>query len=197
MPFEAYFQRTFAQPLGMRNTWFRIPAQALRRSPQIISGTNEQDSLARVFNLRPIRRAVIPAASLNSTAREMAVFYQMLVNLGNYGGRQYLKPETVRAAVSLGYRGWDEINQRDTFWAQGFHLGGRSADNSRTDEPSVYGGRSTQATFGHMGNRSSMAWGDMNHKLVVTFTCNRLLGYEEARQRWGALNNAVWDLLGV
>ena len=197
MPFEEYFQRTFAQPLGLENTWFRIPRKALRRSPRIISGCPEQDTLARVFNLRPVRRAVIPAASLNSTAREMAVFYQMLVNEGSYGGRQYLKPETIGQAVSLGYRGWDEINQRETFWAQGFHLGGRNASNSPTKDESIFGSRSTQATFGHMGNRSSMAWGDMNHKVVVTFTCDRLLSYEDARQRWGELNNAVWDLLGV
>jgi len=197
MPFEVYFQRTFAQPLGLENTWFRIPKNAVYHSPRVISGCAEQNTLARVFNLRPIRRAVIPAASLNSTAREMAVFYQMLVNQGSYGGRQYLKPETVQQAVSLGYRGWDEINQRDTLWAQGFHLGGRNASSSPTKDESIYGSRSTQATFGHMGNRSSMAWGDMDYKVVVTFTCDRLLSYEDARQRWGELNNAVWDLLGV
>ena len=65
------------------------------------------------------------------------------------------------------------------------------------EEESVFGERSTQATFGHMGNRSCMAWGDMNHRLVVTFTCNRLIGYRETRQRWIELNNAVWDLIGV
>ncbi|HSO19099.1 MAG TPA: serine hydrolase domain-containing protein [Desulfosarcina sp.] len=197
MRFEEYFQRTFARPLGLEHTWFRIPGKALRRSPRVISGCAEQNTLARVFNLRPIRRAVIPAASLNSTAREMAIFYQMLVNQGSYAGKQFLKPETVRPAVTLGYRGWDEINQRETLWAQGFHLGGRDPSDSPTKDESTFGSRSTQATFGHMGNRSSMAWGDMDHKVVVTFTCDRLLNYETARQRWGELNNAVWDLLGI
>jgi len=197
MGFEDYFQHSFARPLGLKNTWYRIPGQALRRSPRIISGAKDQDTLVRIFNLRPIRRAVIPAASLNSTAREMAVFYQMLVNLGSCGGRQYLRPETVQAAVQLGYRGWDEINLRDTLWAQGFHLGGRSAGSSLNGDETVYGARSTNATFGHSGNRSSMAWGDMRHKVAVAFTCNRLIGYQEARQRWTELNNAVWDVLGV
>lgn len=195
--FEVFFDQHFAQPLGMTNSWFRIPGRALRRSPRIFCGHPDQARLVRVFDARPIRRSVIPAASLNSTAREMAVFYQMLVNGGEYGGKRYLKPETVAQAVSFGYSGWDEINKRDTLWAYGFHLGGIKNPDNTEEEESVFGQRSTQATFGHMGNRSCMAWGDRRHKLVVTFTCNRLIGYRATRQRWQALNNAVWDLIGV
>ncbi len=197
MPFKDYFQRHFAEPLGLKNTWFRIPLSALPRSPQIVSGVEDQDLLARIFNLLPIRRSVMPAASLNSTARELAIFYQMLVNQGSYGGKQLVKPETVQQAVTLAYTGWDELIERDTLWALGFHVGGRNAKNSRTDEETVFGARSTRNTFGHMGNRSCMAWGDMDHRLVVTFTCERLIGYMESRDRWRALNNAVWDMLGV
>ena len=100
-------------------------------------------------------------------------------------------------AVSLGYHGWDAINKRDTLWAYGFHLGGAKNVDDPDEEESVFGRRSTRATFGHMGNRSCMAWGDMDHRLVVTFTCNRLIGQQESRQRWQALNNAVWELIGV
>ncbi|MBN2045975.1 MAG: beta-lactamase family protein [Anaerolineales bacterium] len=194
MSLETYFHRHFAHPLGMHNSWFRIPAKDLACSPRIISGHPDQNTLVRVFDARTIRRAVIPAASLHSTARELAVFYHMLVNQGSYCGKQYLKPDTVRQAVSLGYSGWDEINQRYSLWAYGFHLGGRKDEQQ---EESVFTERSTRATFGHMGNRSCMAWADMDHKLVVAFTCNRLIGNQENRKRWIALNNAVWDLMGV
>ena len=197
MRFERYFDRHFAQPLGLNNTWYRIPFSDLRRSPNIVCGNTDQERLVQVFDARPIRRAVIPAASLNSTARELATFYQMLVNRGSYAGKQYLQAKTVEKATSLGYRGWDEINKRDTLWAYGFHLGGRKNSASENEEETVFGERSTQATFGHMGNRSCMAWGDMEHKLVVAFTCNRLIGYQESRQRWIELNNAVWDMLGI
>jgi CubicO group peptidase (beta-lactamase class C family) len=197
MRFEHYFDHHFAQPLGLNNSWYRIPINDLRRSPHILCGHPDQERLVRVFDARPIRRAVIPAASLNSTARELATFYQMLVNLGSYAGKQYLQAKTVEKATSLGYHGWDEINKRDTLWAYGFHLGGRKNSASEYEEETVFGARSTQATFGHMGNRSCMAWGDMNHNLVVAFTCNRLIGYQESRQRWIELNNAVWDMLGI
>lgn len=195
--FEEFFEQHFARPLGMSNSWFRIPAGVLRRSPRILSGHPDQARLVQIFNAHPIRRAVIPAASLHSTARDMAVFYQMLVNGGEYGGRRYLGQETVAQAVSLGYHGWDQINQRDTLWAYGFHLGGAKNADDPDEEESVFGRRSTRATFGHMGNRSCMAWGDRDHRLVVAFTCNRLIGHRESRQRWQALNNAVWDLIGV
>jgi CubicO group peptidase (beta-lactamase class C family) len=197
MRFEDYFDCHFAQPLGMDNSWFRIPASALRRSPHILCGHEDQERLVKVFDFRPIRRAVIPAVSLNSTARDMAVFYQMLVNGGEYGGKRVLREETVAQATSLGYHGWDSINNRDTLWAYGFHLGGVKDPDDPDEEETVFGRRSTRATFGHMGNRSCMAWGDLDHKLVVTFTCNRLIGHDETRQRWIELNNAVWDLVGV
>lgn len=195
IPVERYFEQHFTRPLGMFNSWLKIPTNQLRRVPKLVSGVADQDALVRVFNLRPIRRAVIPAASLHSTAREMAIFYQMLVNKGSYGGRQYLRPETVAQATSLGYEGFDVINQRYSLWAYGFHLGGR--ETMENEGESSFGSRSTQYTFGHMGNRSCMAWADSQHRLVVAFTCNRLLGYQESRDRWIGLNNAVWDAIGV
>jgi CubicO group peptidase (beta-lactamase class C family) len=196
MPFEVFFAREFAGPLEMENSWFRIPSRDLRRSPRIQSGSRDQDTLVRVFNLRPIRQALMPAGSLNSTARDLAVFYQMLVNQGEYGGQHLLQPETVAQATTLGYRGWDTINQRDTLWAYGFHLGGRRADEGRNPDRSVFGDASTAATFGHMGNRSCMAWGDIGHRLVVAFTCNRLVDYQESRRRWIEINDAVWRIIG-
>jgi CubicO group peptidase (beta-lactamase class C family) len=195
LPIDQFFHKYFAQPLGLINSWLKIPPAELNRSPPILSGCKNQDNLAWLFNLRLIRKALIPAASLHSTAREMAIFYQMLVNYGSYAGLQYLKPETVRQATSLGFRGIDDFSQRETLWGFGFHLGGRPT--SEKEDESSFGERSTQLTFGHMGNRSSMAWGDLNHRLVVAFTCNRLLEEDASRQRWISLNNAVWDALGV
>ena len=197
MRFETYFDQNLAQPLGLQNSWFRLPSQRLKDSPKIISGHSDQNALAMLFNFRPIRRSVLPAGSLHSTAREMAVFYQMLINGGSYGGSKILKPETVSQAVSSGYRGWDEHFQRDSLWAYGFHLGGWKSSGSGGAVESVFGGRSTSSTFGHTGNRSTLAWGDTTHNLVMTFTCNRLLGSQEARQRWIDLSNAVWDLISV
>ncbi len=192
---DRYFDQHFVRPLGLKNTWLKVPANQLKRVPELVCGAEDQETLVRVFNLRPIRRALIPAASLHSSAREMAIFYQMLLNQGRYGGVTFVRPETVAQATSLGYAGMDVINQRYSMWAYGFHLGGRATMPEEGE--SSFGDRSTQHTFGHMGNRSSMAWADSQHRLVVTFTCNRLLPYDDTRRRWISLNNAVWDAIGV
>jgi CubicO group peptidase (beta-lactamase class C family) len=101
----------------------------------------------------------------------------------------------MKQATTLGYEGVDIINNRYTRWAYGFHLGGRATMPGEGE--SSFGERSTRHTFGHMGNRSNMAWADSQHRLVVAFTCNRLLSNPETRQRWIRLNNAVWDAIGV
>ena len=92
---DRYFDKHFAKPLGLKNTWMKIPASQLKRVPRLVCGTEDQETLVKVFSLRPIRRALIPAASLHSTAREMAVFYQMLVNKGRYGGVEFVRPGTL------------------------------------------------------------------------------------------------------
>ena len=193
VPIHKYFDTHFAKPLGLKHTWLKLPFGKRKLSPPILSGAEDQDNGAKLFNFSPIRRALLPAGSLHSTAREMAIFYHMLVSGGTYAGQQYLKPETIQNATSLHYQGIDQGSGRESLWGYGFHLGGRG-NVEKFGEP-VYGARSTQRSFGHVGNRSSMAWGDHDHKLVVTFTCNRLLSYEDTRQRWTVLNNAVWEVV--
>jgi CubicO group peptidase (beta-lactamase class C family) len=191
IPIEDYFRENFTQPLGMANTWMRIPRRELRRSPRIFSRARDQLVAARFFNISLIRRSVNPAATMHSTARDMAVFYQMLLNGGEYNQVHYLNPKTIQDAVTLGYQGWDYLFQRNVMLAYGLHLGGNVIPEG---EPGpVMGTGATARTYGHFGNRSCMAWADPDAKLVVAFTCNRLLGYKPNRSRWTDLSNAVWE----
>ncbi|HKJ26348.1 MAG TPA: serine hydrolase domain-containing protein, partial [Anaerolineales bacterium] len=175
------------------NTWLKLPFRQLRRTPPIDSAADDQKYGDILFNYLPNRLALLPAGSLHSTAREMAVFYHMLVSGGSYGGRQFLLPETIENATSLKIEGIDQSSQRESRWAYGFHVGGRKS-TEEFGEP-VFGARSTVRSFGHAGNRSCLAWADHDHKLVVAFTCNRFLSDESSRARWLALNNAVWDIV--
>jgi CubicO group peptidase (beta-lactamase class C family) len=193
MPLNEYFDSHFAQPLGLKNTWLKLPFGQLKRTPPVLSAAEDQKFAKQLFNFPPIRRALLPAGSLHSTAREMAIFYHMLVSGGTYAGQQLLKPETIKTATTLQYRGVDRLNGRETLWGYGFHLGGRE-NIEELGEP-TFGARSTVRSFGHGGNRSSLAWADHDHKLVVAFTCNQFLSNQGSRQRWIALNNAVWDIV--
>jgi CubicO group peptidase (beta-lactamase class C family) len=97
MPIQDYLRRTYFEPLGTRNSWLGLPRSESARAARLYCGSPDQRPAVLAFNLPPIRRAVVPAATLNSTARDMAVFYQMLINRGQYAGRRYLRPETVAA----------------------------------------------------------------------------------------------------
>lgn len=193
MPIEDYLHQNFIAPLGMQNTWLRIPRREVKRSPKIASSTREFQPLALLFNRGIMRRAVIPAASLHSTAREVAMFYQMLLNGGEYAGVRFLKPETISTATELGSEAPDALMGRVTRWAYGFHLGGLKPPPGDVG-PSM-GVGSTVRTFGHFGFASSMAWADPDAGLVVAFTCDAVLSLADGRKRWVALSDAVWEAL--
>jgi CubicO group peptidase (beta-lactamase class C family) len=190
-PLRAYLQENFLEPLDLRNTCLGLPFKKRKIAAYIYSGDKSQDLPAFIFNLPPIRAAEIPAANLNSTARELAVFFQMLVNQGSYAGRQLLKPETAARALSLGYEGYDESFKEYVRWGFGFDLGGRI----RPDDPprSGMGRQASLSTFGHIGQNCCMVWADSGQEVVVSLTTNRILSGEKSKQMFNAISNAVWD----
>jgi CubicO group peptidase (beta-lactamase class C family) len=193
MPVEDYLQRVFLDPLGLKQTSLGLPPGRRWDVAQVYCGCPDQRLVVFGFRLPLIRNAVIPAATLHSTARDLAVFYQMLLNGGEYAGERYLRPETVQAATSLAYEGFDHTMQRNMRWAYGFHLGGlqKTADESGAG----MGKGSSEKTFGHFGQRTCMAWGDTDAQLVVAFTCNRLLSLDSNQRRWQELSDAIWDAI--
>lgn len=194
VPIHKYFDRHFARPLGMSHSWLKLPLWKYGSTPQVQSGTEDQDNMIKLFNNPFVRTASIPAASLHSTARDMAVFYHMLINGGVYGGRQYLKPETIRQATTMAFEGTDHFMERQIRYALGFYNGGLVQKEG--DPGPTMGEQSSPATFGHFGHRSCMAWADHEHKLVAVFLCNRLLSLHDTLARWTDISNAVWEAAG-
>ena len=192
-PIQEYLRQTFLEPLGMRNSWLGLPAGEWSRAARLYCDPAQRLAVFG-FKWRRVRSAVMPAATLHSTARDLAVFYQMLLNGGQYAGRRYLQPETIAAATALGYEGYDATIGLHARWAHGFHLGGDIPANGPLG-PSAMGKGSTLRTFGHNGQASCMAWADPDAEVVVTFVCNRLLDDAAVLARWKSLSDAVWDAL--
>jgi CubicO group peptidase (beta-lactamase class C family) len=190
---DEYLREEFLAPLGLERTWMRIPRGELTESPQIYSGTKGANNAAFGFDLPFVRQALLPAASLHSTARDLAVFYQMLINQGQYNGKRLLKSETIHEATHVGYEGWDDTSSMNVRWAYGFHLG--SGDCVGKDWGGTMGKGSTLSTFGHFGMATSMAWADADAKLVLAFTCNRMLNTAGYSARWQDLSDALWNAL--
>jgi CubicO group peptidase (beta-lactamase class C family) len=192
-PIQDYLRETYLVPLGMRNSWLGLPASQRWRAAGIYTTAREQVLPVIAFSSSAIRGAPLPAATLHSNAREVAVFYQMLLNGGQYAGRRYLQPETIAAATALGYEGPDAALGVWVRWAHGFHLGGMQPKNP-VPEPEM-GKGSTVRTFGHFGQASCMAWADPDADLVAVFLCNRLLDQAGVYARFRTLSDAVWDAL--
>ncbi|MBG0787529.1 MAG: beta-lactamase family protein [Anaerolineaceae bacterium] len=189
MPIDRYLDQHFIQPLGLKHTWMRIPAGKINSTPRLYSGDKEYNAAVFIFNRRINRQALIPAASLHSTARELAIFYQMLLNGGVYGGTRYLSEETLRQAITPGAEGIDHYLHYPMRYAYGFHL---QQSYTNTKGVTIYdmGSGASEKAFGHYGMASSMAFADPGTDLVLTFTCNRLIKASNHRNQ--ALLEALW-----
>jgi CubicO group peptidase (beta-lactamase class C family) len=188
---DFYFTENISQPLGMSNSWMRIPRLDLKRSPLLRSLHPSMKNHSLVFNTTMIRRALMPAATMHSTARDMAVFYQMMLNEGQYAGRRLFKAETVRTILTPGYEGIDTGLDSTIRWALGFELG------VPNNPPPLHLGKGvTLRTFAHYGIGTNMAWADPESGLVAIYLTNGLMrDGDDAAYRWEKLADAVWDSL--
>lgn len=191
LPCDAYLQRHFLQPMGLQDTFTAMPVSRLSTAARIYNHDPLQRQVALVFNLPSIRRIFIPAASIHTTARDLALFFQMLCNGGTYAGRQYLKPETIRQAAAMMYDGPNGSSGRRIRWALGFTLGGYSEFPDR--DIRIMGRGSTQHTFGHGGQGgASIAWADPGTQTVFAFVNNQLQDVLTAQLRFQALADCLW-----
>jgi CubicO group peptidase (beta-lactamase class C family) len=98
-------------------------------------------------------------AGLFSTASDLAIFMQMLMNGGRYGGVQYINPSTVKLfttkqnAKSTRALGWD------TKTMNGY---------------STAGTLFSENAFGHTGFTGTSIWAEPEKKLFVIFLTNRV-----------------------
>ncbi len=194
MPIDLYLKKTFFEPMGLEHSWMRIPAKTLPHTPKLQAIHPQMRAAARLFNLPAIRKALIPAAGLHSNARELACFFQMLLADGEYLGRRYLQPATIREAARAHYSGYDHFIKTNMNWGLGLIMGGSDPD-TRNDRSSPHGYGSSGATFSAMGMGTCMVWADRKAGLVTAFTCNGMLSDSETGSRWALISNAVWDCL--
>jgi len=97
-PMDSFLERRVWGRLGMKDTgFFLAERQRKRTAPTFPDGLAKNcgrvhDPLARYYTTR---QHCCGNAGLFSTARDIAIFAQMLLNRGAYAGIRILKPETV------------------------------------------------------------------------------------------------------
>jgi CubicO group peptidase (beta-lactamase class C family) len=102
---------------------------------------------------------VIPSANIFTTAQEMSVFFQCLLDGGRHEGKEIFDRRCVRHAVAE--QSWLEIDFTLIFpirYGLGFMLGSKG--------PGLFG-RDAEHAFGHVGLSNVFCWADPERKLSV------------------------------
>ena len=160
-PLDAYLSRNFYRPLNMTRTGYNpttrfsvseiVPtAMDTKWRKQQIQGFVHDESAT-------LLGGVAGNAGIFSNATDMAVLFQMLLNKGTYGGKQYLKPQTV-----------DLFTRRKR---GGRGMGFEVKTKSGTGSCSPY---ATNGTYGHKGFTGTCVWVDPENELIYIFLTNRI-----------------------
>jgi serine-type D-Ala-D-Ala carboxypeptidase len=162
---DRFAQANIFQPLGMKDTVFwkigePIPPEILAR---MALTTKEKDSwlVGQVHDPRARRLGGVAGhAGLFSTAADLAIFCNMILNGGEYGGRRILQKESVEKITEpcpvpggMRSRGWDidtaYSKNRGEFFPKG-------------------------KSFGHTGFTGTSLWLDPATQTAVIFLSNRV-----------------------
>ena len=186
---DAFVDSVIFNPLGMKSTFYKPPNDKIKR----VVPTEYNDlygDLIRGYvhdeNAKSIG-GVAGHAGLFSTASDLAIFSQMMLNGGIYGWKRFFKSETVndftkKANVVEGSSralGWD------------------------TPSGKASGGRYlSESSFGHTGFTGTSLWIDPNNQLFVILLTNAVHpnrsykdpNYYDWRQK---IHSSIYESLGI
>jgi CubicO group peptidase (beta-lactamase class C family) len=160
-PLDQYLRRRIFEPLGMKDTYFYLPADKQARLAKLYTEdaskkTVPMQSYAGLTPAYPKTKGTYfsGGAGLSSTIDDYAVFLQMMLNKGTYDGHRLLKPETV-ALMTKNQTG--AVNQGDHKFGLGFSI---------TMPQNVHVPGLSEGSFEWGGIFGTTYWVDPKEKLV-------------------------------
>jgi CubicO group peptidase (beta-lactamase class C family) len=165
MNLEDFFRKNIFGPLGMKDTYFNVPASKVNRLATVYT----EDSLHNIIPWSHEFRRIDPdypiikknyfsgGAGLSSTALDYAIFMQMLLNGGKYNGHQILSKRTVEMITSGQLK--DGLFGDDNM-GLGFGI---------TSEKSAAKGPRNAGSFAWGGYYGTTYWADPEAHLVCLF----------------------------
>lgn len=165
MNLEDFLRKNIFDPLGMKDTYFNVPASKADRLATVYT----EDSLNKIIPWSHTFRQIDPdypimkktyfsgGAGLSSTAFDYAIFMQMLLNGGKYNGYQVLSKRTVEMITSGQLK--DGLFGDDNM-GLGFGI---------TSEKSAAKGPRNAGSFAWGGYYGTTYWADPKAHLVCLF----------------------------
>lgn len=181
-PVAEVLRRELLEPLALRDTYLGLPAATLDRAVRLVGrGGAGEAGFAMLFNRRRVREAVIPAATVSTTGRDLATLYQALLDRSGP-----VTEPIVRAATEVSADNeMDRVIRAPMRWGHGFQLGAAAG----ADRP--MGTKSAPETFGHNGSGACLAWADPTRSLVVVYLTNLITSGRRSMIQQCAISDAI------
>ncbi|HLU93158.1 MAG TPA: glycoside hydrolase family 3 N-terminal domain-containing protein [Membranihabitans sp.] len=191
-----YVREKVYEPLGMTHTAF----QPYKYFPLEKIVPTEEDGYFRHEKIQGYVHDMGSAmwdgisghAGLFSNSRDMAVFFQMLINEGTYGGKEIFHPTTIREFTTR--------HPHETRRGIGFDMKSLNVPDDKCNIAYL----ASPETFGHYGFTGTAAWADPANELVYVFLSNRtypnypnrpnLLSLHNYRSK---IQNAIYVSMGI
>lgn len=167
MPLNEYVQKNFYSKVGLSSMGFLplnrfvvnrvIPTEEEKHFRQQLIHGYVHDEGASMFG------GVAGHAGLFSSAYDLAMLYQMLLNGGEINGTRFLNPETIKLFTDY----HSDISRR------GYGFDKPEKDNATRKDPYPSALVSSEA-FGHTGFTGTCVWVDPKVNLVYVFLSNRV-----------------------
>ncbi len=165
MDLETFFTKNIFEPLGMKDTYFNVPASKADRLATVYTEDDQNKIIKWSHEFRHIdpdyptmkKHYFSGGAGLSSTAFDYAVFMQMLLNGGIYNGHQILGKRTVEMMTS------NQIDAGlfgDDFFGLGFGI---------TSEKTAAKGPRNAGSFAWGGYYGTTYWADPKAHMVCLF----------------------------
>lgn len=189
-PFEHYVREEIFLRLEMDDSWIGMPVARYRAygdriAPLFDTSSRGAGPLAWHAEKRVTRCS--PGSNGRGPVAELGRFYEMLLTGGCGPDSRILQPETIDELTRRHRIGLvDKTFRRPVDWGLGF-----------VRESSHFGRHASGRAFGHGGFRSSIAFADPEHALVVALIFNGAPGDAAHRRRGDAVLAAIYEDLGL
>jgi len=194
MNLDKYVSTTFYQPLGLQYTCYQplINGESINNIVPSNYDYSYRKQLIRAFVHDPgaaMMGGVAGHAGLFSTASELGVLFQILINKGTYGGIKYFDTSTIVFFTS----------KQIADCRRGLGFDKAEFDFKKKNPCSDY---ASAFTFGHQGFTGTCVWADPAYNLVYVFLSNRTFPNDEnskinTMDIRSKIQDAVYRAIGV
>ena len=162
-PYEVFLSERIFAPLGMRNTSFSPPKESLERIAALYHPSPDSSGL-EAFEGPDWSRFPRPEGGLYSTAADMAIWMQTILNKGIYNGTRILTENSVKEMTTI------QTGELETGFTDGMSFG---LAFGIVRNPSGVTDMLSQGSFGHGGAFGTQSWADPASKTIYILMIQR------------------------